>query len=207
MINENKNNEIDEFASFDNIEFEFDDNKNDQIEIAIDSNDIDNNKTKSIINNASNSIKEGFKNLIAIIDNKHDVKYNKPCKMVVSDVNDESETSSDDDDMEISEDENNVSEYKQFYSLKGNQTDVTTDDENNNQKYNTFNAVKTRSIATLLNLSKKLHTVSNMNKYNINVTKNNYKSEIEYSEQETSGMSDDEMKFGLKSGLSRYDEQ
>ena len=152
---------------------------------------------------AGNSIKRGFKNLIAIIEpNKKNIKYVKAS----SDEETESESDSDSEDGDESEDgstssdedeeedeENKQGEFERFYSLKGAESDMmSTDEERESGK---FFALKTKSMAALLNLSKSLHTITRAAPYRSDM------SSIGFSEQETSGLSDDEVAFGLKSGL------
>eukprot|EP00484_Ammonia_sp_Unknown_P002495 CAMPEP_0197076658 /NCGR_PEP_ID=MMETSP1384-20130603/212227_1 /TAXON_ID=29189 /ORGANISM="Ammonia sp." /LENGTH=710 /DNA_ID=CAMNT_0042515517 /DNA_START=1 /DNA_END=2134 /DNA_ORIENTATION=+ len=158
-------------------------------------------KTNSVKHSkqSTNSIKQGFKNLIAIVDaNEADMKA-KSNERESDDDEEESDSSTtsgddeeDDDEEESEEDpQQHKQQVQRFYSLKGNESDMVTDDENGGDA---FKAIRTKSMAALLSLSKSLHTISSSYK-----ASGVYKSEIEYSE--TSGISDEEIQFGLKSGL------
>jgi len=146
----------------------------------------------------NNSIKQGFKNLIAIVEpNKQSAQYQAQSTECDSDESesdsDSTSTSATDSDEDCSDDNGapHDDEFKQFYSLKGNESDVA-------DEHGRFDAVKTKSMAALLSMSQKLHTISD--KYNAPQT---YKSDVDFCC--TSGVSDDDVHFGLKSGL--YDLQ
>ena len=145
---------------------------------------------------SGNAIKQGFKNLISIIEpNQHEVEYTKG---ILSADSTSSESWTDDSD-ESDDDglENDSDAVKRFYSLKGNDDDISQTDNDEDDDQGTFNAIKTKSLATLLNLSKKLTNISLPNGYS-----QSNRSEIEYSEQEsyiTSGC-ESSAQVGLKSG-------
>eukprot|EP01083_Nonionella_stella_P078786 215813_1 len=147
-----------------------------------------------------NSIKKGFQNLIAIIEpNKGNILYQNAAAEYALTATD-SNTDDDDEDAtatatdDESDDDDKMMNYndrvRRFYSFE---SDAASDDPCANNAA-TFNALKTKSLQTLLNLSKKLNTVSV-------VQRSCYKSEvsIEYDEQETSEF--DDSALGLKSGL------
>jgi len=135
---------------------------------------------------STNSIKRGFQNLMSIIE---------PHSYAMAANEDEEADSSSDDtstsyasgDSVETEDCHDQEHFDEFYSLKCNSDYVATDDEIS------FNALKTKSMAALLSLSKQLQSIAR--------PALQYRSDCGFSEQETSGMSDDEALFGLKSGL------
>merc|ERR1719356_952988 len=113
--------------------------------------------------------------------------------MAANQDDDEAESSSDDtstssgDSVNTADSHDDRANFDEFYSLECHSDFVAADDEI------TFNALKTKSMAALLSLSKQLQSIAR--------PALQYRSDIGFSEQETSGMSDDEALFGLKSGL------
>merc|ERR1712129_521361 len=132
---------------------------------------------------SNNAIKQGFRNLISIIEpNQNDVEYTKG---VLSPDDTSSESDSDDesddsDDLE-SDLHNDSDRVREFYALKrGDESDQLQSAEDVNDEQGTFDAIKTKSLATLLNLSKKLTNITFPNGYSMT-----HKSDIDYSEQES----------------------